>query len=148
MLLAGECGHSAVKSFGYRSNTRRHGFGALTSQEKHHRRLDLCERGRHLQSQQSRGNLTDRPGCGANSLGGSKCGQTREKLTSVDKVHPSLLFGEFAGVDHLNSVAYLRAISRICSRVNFFGGTPGGLQVSRKKPSRPAGDISQSRSSS
>jgi hypothetical protein len=49
---------------------------------------------------------------------------------------------------YLNSVPYLRAISRIRSRVSCFGGMPGGLQVSRKKPSRPAGDMIQSKSSS
>jgi hypothetical protein len=53
-----------------------------------------------------------------------------------------------AGEAHLNSVAYLRAISATCSLVNGFGGTPGELQVSRKKPSRPAGVTIQSRSSS
>ncbi len=52
-------------------------------------------------------------------------------------------------VNYLNSVAYFfRAISLICSRVSCFGGTPGGVQVSRKKPSRPAGDTTQSRRSS
>src|SRR5271165_906212 len=52
------------------------------------------------------------------------------------------------GGDYLNSVPYLSAISRICSRVSCLGGTPGGLQVSRKKPSRAAGAIIQSKSSS
>jgi hypothetical protein len=46
MLLAGQYGHSAVKSLGCFPNTRRHGFGALTSKEKHHLRPDLCERAR------------------------------------------------------------------------------------------------------
>ena len=50
--------------------------------------------------------------------------------------------------NYLNSVAYFRAISLICSRVSCFGGTPGGVQVSRKKLSQPAGDTIQSRSSS
>jgi len=53
-----------------------------------------------------------------------------------------------ARADYLYSVAYSRAISLTCSRVSCFGGTPGGLQVSRKKPSRPAGAMIQSRSSS
>ena len=53
-----------------------------------------------------------------------------------------------ARADYLYSVAYLRAISLTCSRVSRFGGIPGGLQVSRKKPSRPAGAMIQSRSSS
>ena len=57
------------------------------------------------------------------------------------------LIASFAmqGSDYLNSVPYLRAISRICSRVSCFGGMPGGLQVSRKKPSRPAGAIVESK---
>jgi hypothetical protein len=38
---------------------------------------------------------------------------------------------------------YLRAIWLTCSRVSCFGGTPGGLQVSRKKPSRPGGTTIQ-----
>ena len=50
--------------------------------------------------------------------------------------------------DHRNSVPYLRAISLICSRVRPFGGAPGGVQVSRKNPSRPGGDINHSRRSS
>jgi hypothetical protein len=29
------------------------------------------------------------------------------------------------------------ATSWTCSRLSCFGGTPGGMQVSRKKPSRP-----------
>ena len=53
-----------------------------------------------------------------------------------------------ARADYLNSVAYLRAISLTCSRVSCFGDTPGGLQVSRKKPSKPGGAMIQSRSSS
>jgi hypothetical protein len=40
---------------------------------------------------------------------------------------------------YLNSCPYLRAIALICSRVNSFRGSPGRLQVSRKKPSRPGG---------
>ena len=39
---------------------------------------------------------------------------------------------------HLNSVPYLRAIWRIWSRESCLGATAGGVQVSRKKPSRPA----------
>ncbi len=54
----------------------------------------------------------------------------------------------YCEADYLNSVAYLRAISLTCSRVSCFGGTPGGLQVSRKKPSKPGGAMIQSRSSS
>src|SRR5262245_46989543 len=50
--------------------------------------------------------------------------------------------------DYLNSVAYLRAISLTWSLVSCFRGTPGGLQVSRKKPSRPAGATIQSSSNS
>src|SRR5258707_14235767 len=46
--------------------------------------------------------------------------------------------------DQRNSVAYLRAISLIWSLVSCFRGTPGGLQVSRKKPSRPGGATIQS----
>ncbi len=56
--------------------------------------------------------------------------------------------GILAKTDYLYSVAYLRANSLTCSRVNCFGGTPGGLQVSWKKPSKPAGDMIQSRSNS
>ena len=40
------------------------------------------------------------------------------------------------------------AISLICSLVSFFGAIPGGLQVSPKKASRPAGVTIQSRSGS
>src|SRR6266403_4800655 len=54
----------------------------------------------------------------------------------------------YCEADYLNSVAYLRAISLTCSRVSCFGGTPGGLHVSRKKPSKPGGAMIQSRSSS
>src|SRR6185503_10866285 len=50
--------------------------------------------------------------------------------------------------DQRYSVAYLRAISLIWSLVNCFRGTPGGLQVSRKKPSRPGGATIQSSSNS
>jgi hypothetical protein len=46
--------------------------------------------------------------------------------------------------DQRNSVAYLRAISLTWSLVSCFRGTPGGLQVSRKKPSRPGGATIQS----
>jgi hypothetical protein len=53
---------------------------------------------RNLQSQQSSGNLIDRPGWGANSFAGGKCAQAREELTSVHKVLPSLLFSELRGV--------------------------------------------------
>lgn len=52
------------------------------------------------------------------------------------------------GHGHLYSVPYLRAIWLICSRVSCFGGTPGGLQVSRKKLSRPGGVTIQSSSNS
>ena len=55
---------------------------------------------------------------------------------------------EYCDGNYLYSVADLRAISLICSRVSYFGGIPGGLQVSRKKPSKPAGAMIQSRSSS
>lgn len=58
------------------------------------------------------------------------------------------LLGYIARADYLYSVAYLRAISLTCSRVSCFGGTPGGPQVSRKKPSKPGGAMIQSRSSS
>lgn len=63
-------------------------------------------------------------------------------------------FAKLTGVipipaDYLNSVPYFfNAISPICSLVRCLGGTPGGLQVSRKKPSRPAGVTTQSRRSS
>jgi hypothetical protein len=50
--------------------------------------------------------------------------------------------------DQRYSVAYLRAISLTWSFVSCFGGTPGGLQVSRKKPSRPGGATIQSSSNS
>ena len=50
--------------------------------------------------------------------------------------------------DQRYSVAYLRAISLTWSFVNCFGGTPAGLQVSRKKPSRPGGATIQSSSNS
>src|SRR5437899_8281886 len=46
---------------------------------------------------------------------------------------------DIARADYRYSVAYLRAISLTCSRVSCFGGTTGGLQVSRTKPSKPAG---------
>ena len=49
---------------------------------------------------------------------------------------------------YLNSCPYLRAIALICSRVNSFRGSPGRLQVSRKKPSRPGGTMIHSRTSS
>ena len=73
------------------------------------------------------------------------------KLSSDTRINPrnwDTRHVPIARREYLNSVPYLRAISLICSRVSCFGGTPGGLQVSRKKPSRPGGDMIQSRSSS
>src|SRR5467141_367747 len=52
----------------------------------------------------------------------------------------SLSCGQISDPAYLNSCPYLRAIALICSRVNSFRGSPGRLQVSRKKPSRPGGD--------
>ena len=60
----------------------------------------------------------------------------------------SYLLGFTFSRDYLYSVPYLRPISLTCSRVGCFGGTPGGLQVSRKKPSKPGGAMIQSRKSS
>ena len=41
---------------------------------------------------------------------------------------------------YLNSVPYLTAIALICSRVSSFGGSPGGLQVSRMLVSKGLSD--------
>src|SRR5215475_13650895 len=78
----------------------------------------------------------DRPNCDRSAGGHSSQFEANEATI------------EPAGFGYLNSVPYLRAISLICSRVSCLGGMPGGLQVSWKKPSNPAGVTIQSRSSS
>ena len=61
---------------------------------------------------------------------------------------PRCANGQISHPACLNSCPYLRAIALICSRVNSFRGSPGRLQVSRKKPSRPGGTMIHSRTSS
>ena len=75
-------------------------------------------------------------------------GFVHPKVSVYRNAHTDRHLLGIARADYLNSVAYLRAISLTCSRVSCFGGTPGGLQVSRKKPSKPGGAMIQSRSSS